>query len=137
MQWTDVTRRPEPRLLRQFAGLWILVFGGLAIWRAWNSGVDAWVVAIGIGAAVIGGLGLVRPGAVRYVYTGWLIAAFPIGWTVSQIVLAIVFFLVLTPIAVVMRLTGHDALMRRRRPRESYWTAKPAPATSADYLRQY
>jgi hypothetical protein len=137
MNWTDVTRKPEPKLLRQFAGLWLLVFGGLAIWRAWSSSVDAWVIAIGMAAATIGGLGLAWPASVRYVYTGWMIAAFPIGWTVSQVVLAVVFFMVMTPIAFVMRLAGHDALARRRQPAASYWTTKPGPVGSTDYLRQY
>ena len=137
MQWTDVTRKPEPKLLRQFAGLWLVIFGGLAIWRAWSTGVDGWVVAIATAAVVIGGLGLAWPGAIRYVYTGWMIAAFPIGWTVSQVVLAVVFYLVLTPIALIMRLAGHDTLALRRPSAASYWTAKAGPAASEDYLRQY
>jgi hypothetical protein len=137
MQWTDVTRRPEPRLLRQFAALWIVVFGGLAGWRAYRTGGDVWTDVLLIAAVTVGTLGLVRPTAIRWVYTGWMVAAFPIGWTVSQIILGATFLLVLTPIAVVMRLTGHDPLRLRRRATDSYWAAKPAPAKSEDYLRQF
>jgi hypothetical protein len=65
-----------------------------------------------------------------------MIAAFPIGWTVSRVVLGAVFFLVLTPIGVVFRLTGRDALRVRRTSRTSYWTDKRQAGALSDYLRQ-
>ena len=40
MQWSDVTAAPRVRTLRQFAGLWLLFFSGLAGWRAWQGQVD-------------------------------------------------------------------------------------------------
>ena len=64
-----------------------------------------------------------------------MIAAFPIGWTVSKIVLGAVFLLVFTPVALVFRLTGRDALQLRRGSGRSYWTGKPAPSVES-YFRQ-
>ena len=31
MNWSDVTKPPSNRMLRQFAGLWIVFFGGFAL----------------------------------------------------------------------------------------------------------
>ncbi len=48
----------------------------------------------------------------RWVYIGWMILAFPIGWTVSQVMLAVMFFGLFTPIGLVFRLIGRDPLHR-------------------------
>jgi hypothetical protein len=136
MRWSDVTRTPTPRTLRQFAGLWLLFFGGLAVWRTWHGHLDSRTETIAVLAVVIGGLGLVRPAAVRLVYTGWMVAAFPIGWIVSRLMLAVMFYGVFTPVAWVFRLMGRDGLRLRRRHVESYWSVKSGAARAEEYFRQ-
>src|SRR5690348_7086669 len=56
---------PSRRTLRQFAGLWMLFFGGLAGWQGLVRG--HWVAALVLaGLAVsVGALGLWKPRAVR------------------------------------------------------------------------
>ena len=34
MQWSDVIAPPSPKKLRQFAGLWLVFFAALGVWRA-------------------------------------------------------------------------------------------------------
>lgn len=63
-------------------------------------------VAVGVG-------GLAIPDAVRPVYLGAMVVTRPIGFVVAQVLLALLYFLVLTPLALVLRLTGHDPLHRR------------------------
>jgi hypothetical protein len=137
MQWTDVIKPPPPRMLRQFAGLFLIVFLGLAAWRWFGGHPDRWAITLATLAVAIGIPGLIAPGLMRPIYTGWMIAAFPIGWTVSRIVLGVVFFLVVTPIGWLFRATGRDVLHLRRRSPASYWTPKPPPADSAEYFRQF
>jgi hypothetical protein len=137
MQWADVVARPSEKTLRQFAGLWIVFFTTLAAWRAvqGHRGGSVWVLAAV--AIVIGGLGLARPAAVRPVYTGWMIAAFPIGWLVSRAMLALLFFAVFAPVAAIFKMIGRDALrLRRRDDRQTYWTEQPA-ADIHSYFRQF
>lgn len=137
MQWSDITTPPPQKLLRQFAGLCLVVFGGLAVWRVAHIGLDGWAglwAALGVG---IGSVGLIRPSAVRFIYTGWMIAAFPIGWTISRLMLALMFYLVFTPVALVFRLMRRDALHLRRSSGASYWRAKPGAAQSDEYFRQF
>ena len=69
--------------------------------------------------------------------TGWMVAAFPIGWTISRLVIAALFVLVFTPVALVFRLAGRDALRLRRRSAPSFWIAKQRPERVESYLRQY
>ena len=136
MNWSDVTRPPTPKALRQFSALCIVVFGGLWAWKAAHGQAGRASVILAIAGGVVGVLGLVRPPFVRWIYTAWMAVAFPIGWVVSRAMLAILFYLVITPIALIFRLSGRDVLRLRRRREESYWTPKPR-ATSADtYFRQ-
>lgn len=137
MQWSDVTAPPSRKMLRQFAGLWLVVFGGLAAWRAWHGQADVWTQALAIGALVVGGIGLIWPMAIRFVYTGWMIAAFPIGWTISRLVLAVTFYAIFTPVAFIFRLMGRDALRLHRGDRRSYWLAQSRPETPDTYFRQF
>ena len=137
MQWSEVVAPPSFKKLRQFGGLWLVFFTALGVWRAahGHSGLAGpGLVALGI---VVGGLGLLRPAAIRPIYTGWMIAAFPIGWTISKVMLAGLFYLVFTPVAVVFRLMGRDALrLRRREAVASYWSEHPK-ADIPDYFRQF
>jgi hypothetical protein len=137
MQWSDVTKAPSPKTLRQFAGLCLVVFGGLAAWRLWQGHADARAAVLGALAVGLGVTGLIRPTAVRLVFTGWMIAAFPIGWLVSRVVLALLFYAVFTPVALVFRLAQRDVLHRRRQARTSYWTPKAGPADVREYFRQF
>ena len=137
MQWSDVTAPPSRKMLRQFAGLWLVVFGGLAAWRAWQGQADAWTQALAIGAIVVGGTGLIWPMAIRFIFTGWMIAAFPIGWTISRVVLAVTFYALFTPVAFIFRLMGRDALRLQRGDPQSYWLAQSRAGTPDTYFRQF
>ena len=62
----------------------------------------------------------------RPIYVGWMVLAFPIGWTVSQAMLALMFYGLFTPIGLLFRLIGRDPLqLSRRSGLETYWTPKP------------
>lgn len=137
MRWADVTKRPDPKMLRQFAGLWLLFFLGLAAWRAWDGQFDTWagmLVAIGVS---VGTLGLWRPASVRYLFTGWMIAAFPIGWAISRLMIGLLFVAVFTPVALIFRAIGRDALRLRRKESRSYWMTKTTASSTEYYFRQF
>jgi len=73
---------------------------------------------------------LVFPRALAPVERGWSLLAHALGWINTRILLAFVFFVVLAPIALFMRIIGKDPLERRRdRSRSTYWrTREPAEA---------
>ena len=71
-------------------------------------------------------------------YLTWMMAAFPLGWFLSHVIIAVVFYLVLTPIGTVLRLLGHDLLHRSfDRSVSSYWLAREDPENPERYYRQY
>jgi len=137
MQWSDITFTPPPRTLRQFAGLWLLIFGGLAVMQGIGDRPGVALVLGGVALAV-GLPGLVKPTLVRPVYVGATLLTFPIGWTVSKLVLACLYFGLFTPVALVFRLIGRDVLCRRpRQGAETYWTPKSMPIAPDRYFRPF
>jgi hypothetical protein len=138
MQWSDIQFDPPRKTLRQFAGLWLVFFGGIAIWQAVVRERTGVAMVLALFALTIGSLGLARPDWIRRIYVGWIILAFPIGWTVSQVMLAVIFFGLFTPIGLLFRLLGRDPLHRIRQPEsESYWVSKPTPTDVRRYFKQF
>ncbi len=138
MRWSDIPRNPTTKMLREFAGLWLIFFGALAAWQGFGkhhptAGIVLAVLAVGVGVP-----GLIAPRWLRPVFVAWMTLAFPIGWVVSHVLLGLVFFGLFLPVGLVMRLAGRDPLMLRRRSDiSSYWLPKPAPADVRQYFRQF
>ena len=87
---------------------------------------------------MIGLLGLIRPAAMRWLFVGATVLAFPIGWVVSQIMLAVMYYGIITPLAVWFRILGRDLLSRKPMPnRATFWTPKHTPEDMGAYFRQY
>src|SRR2546428_6198242 len=111
MQWSDVQRNPDRRMLRQFAGIWVVFFAGLSVFEQLVHHRPTAAAVCAALAITVGPLGVVRPGAVRHIYVMWSVLAFPIGWVVSWLAVGLLFYGIFTPIAVVFRLVGRDALV--------------------------
>ena len=94
------------------------------------------LVLVGLGM-VIGGLGLLRPPIIRPLFTGLIVITLPIGWMISRILLAVLFYGVFTPVGALFRLIGRDALsVKPRGDRTTYWLAKPSAPDLRSYFRQ-
>ncbi len=128
---------PDERDLRWF-GVIIAVFFGLlgsvAFWGVGAASVASRLWATGLGLA---GLYYAVPPLQLPLYRGWMAAVWPIGWTVTHGVLALVFYGLITPMAFVMRIFGRDRMGRRLdRSVVSYWTAHDPGGDTRRYFRQ-
>jgi Saxitoxin biosynthesis operon protein SxtJ len=129
-----INKHPSRTMLRQFALLWLPLFGafaGLMIWRRTGRITPAevvWVVT-----AVLAAISIASVQAARLVYLGLSYVTFPIGFVISYVALAIVYYLVMTPLALVMRASGRDALRLRDDPAvTSYWMPRPGRGKDAE-----
>jgi len=128
--------RPDERQLRQFA--WVSLVGfpvlGALLWRAHGTALPATVLsAFGV---LVWLVGLLEPKRIRIVYVTLLAISVPIGWVVSNLLLRVVFYGVVTPLGLVFRLTGRDALSLRRPQGSSHWRDLEASEDAASYFRQ-
>jgi hypothetical protein len=137
MAMLEVNWNPGRRELRQFAGMWLLFFGAIGAWLWYRHGGGAWSTGLLSAAGLIGIPGLLFPGIMRPIYVGWMMAAFPIGWTISHLLLGAIFYGVVTPIGLALRIFGHDPMHRTFDPeKDSYWV-EHEPAETARYFRTY
>ena len=138
MKLPDIVADPSPTTLRQFSAICLAFFPALAAANAAAGGRPALTAVLAAAGVGVGVTGVVRPALVRPVFVGWTLAVYPIGWVVSRGTLAVCYYLVLTPVALVFKIIGRDALRRRMDPSaETYWRPKPARKDAADYLRQF
>ncbi len=129
-----INHRPAPRQLLVFALAWLAFTGALG-WMQWTKGHGTlagicWTLAVGVPVA-----GAFWREGLRLFYVGLCYATFPIGFVVSTLVLALIYYAVLTPIGLLLRFCGHDALQRR--PAATYWHRRPAARKAADYFRPH
>ena len=137
MKWSDLPLQPAPRTLRQFAAAWLVFFLAAASYQTLVRGRPAAGYVLGA-IALIGLAGLLKPLAVRWLFIGATVVAFPIGWLMTQVILAVMFYLVLTPLALVFRWRGRDELQLRREPeKSSFWITRGHPPDAGRYLKQF
>lgn len=137
MKWSDLPLKPTPRMLRQFSGTWLVAFAGLTCHRVFVRHDPGAALVLGA-VALLGLLGLARPARMRWLFIGATVITFPIGWVISQLVLLLMFILVMTPVALFMRLRGRDILQLKRPPDNvSLWKQRPERTEPGRYLKQY
>lgn len=133
MSLIPVERNPSRRQLAIFGLVWLAafaVFGGMALWR----GNLPWMAALWGVAVLVPGVGCFVPALLRGVYVAMAWLTLPLGVVVSLTVLAAVYYLVLAPTGLLLRLSGYDPMCRRRDPKAvSYWM----PRAPADDIRRY
>ena len=110
---------PSKKDLRNLGLVFLMALGliGAIVW--WKGGPSGpyWV-----GAGVLLGLwGLVWPAGLKPVYRVWMTLAIILGFFVSRLLLSVIFYFVVTPIGLMMRMIGKDLLDLKLKDRDSYW----------------
>ena len=134
---------PEERAVRQFA--WFAVLGlPLLAWFVleivgsftWTHPAFLTVAAIGVSQ-----LGIYLVGVrvlSRALFLGLSILVVPIGFLLSHVLLASIYYLVMTPIGLVFRLIGRDVLGRKLDPSaKTYWHERSTDRPASSYFKLY
>ena len=103
---------PDKKGLREFGlvtgALFVGLFGVLFPWLFhFQFPLWPWIIA-----GVLWGLALLVPTGLKSIYYGWMFIALIIGWINTRILLALVFYLVITPTGLIMRLLGKQPMQR-------------------------
>ncbi len=129
---------PDRKTLRTFAVGLVVLAVAYASWLGWNARLSIGAIWV---CGVTGGLGLVGmcvPSRLRWVYVVWMVVVFPIGWSVFQAMLAILYFVVIMPLGLLMKALGRDPLQLRAEPNAiTYWNERPQSDDPRRHFRQY
>ena len=110
---------------KSFGIVFFIVFLLIAIYPLINNGeLRIWSLIIAIIFLI---LGLVNSKVLTPLNKLWFKFGLLLGKVVSPLIMGIIFFLVVTPTALIMRIIGKDLLNLRFNNKKSYWIEKTGP----------
>jgi hypothetical protein len=123
--------------IRKFGLIALIFFGSLCTLGLW---AEKPVPTYLFGSLSILGLGFILiPARLRPVYNAWLKIAHVIGRIITTLILALAYYLVITPAALIKRLFGGRPLpMKPDKEASSYWVTRTEPAQPRErFLKRY
>ncbi len=138
MSLVPINWNPNRKTLAEFSEFGMFFLGMVAAPLAYFRGHTT-LAALFWAAAVTGRLvGLVRPQWLRPAFVGLTVATWPIGFVVSHLTMALLYYGVITPIGLALRIAGRDPLTRRfDRAAPTYWEPYNPDRGMNRYLRQF
>ncbi len=111
---------------RRFGVLMAAVFALLSCYSVWQHVPALWAVCFAAVALVFALLAWQRPQTLNLLNRAWFALGLLLGRVVSPLVLGAMFFLLITPVALIARSLGRDELKLRPRQVASYWVNREA-----------
>jgi hypothetical protein len=122
--------------LRSFGVLVGGIFACIGLWPVLWRGQDLRLWAVVLGTLLVISA-LVSPTSLRVVYRGWMALGQALGWFNTRIILGVVFYLLVTPMGLLMRLAGKDPMRRRYAPEADTYHVVRQPRPSSHMMRQF
>lgn len=118
------------RAERDFGRVVGTVLTALGAWNVWGAGRPlGGGIALGLGVLLLA-LSVVAPRTLVLANRGWMKLAEGLAFVSTRVILGLVYFVLMTPLGLIKRLTGSDPLARRAPGAETYW--EPYPARQRD-----
>lgn len=129
--------KSDKKELRKFSlviGIFLGLLGGLSWWR--STGHYSWLFVITMAFLFVG---FGRPMLLKPIHKVWMTLAILMGWIVTRIILSVLFYLIVTPIGLSVRLLGKNTLdLKFDDDTSSYWILrKEFKKDRSDYERQF
>jgi hypothetical protein len=135
---TDTNRRILLPTNEKFGTFFAVFFGVCGIISVTQSWAVSWIIGLGSISVAFATATVLRPTLLTTLNRIWFNLGLLLGKIVSPIVLGVIFFLLLTPIALLTRLFGRDELLLKPRSSSSYWLDRDnSAAHSSSYKNQY
>jgi hypothetical protein len=131
-------KRSEAEEAKRFGVILPILLGAIAAYSWWRGRTELAEGLIGIGAIALS-LRFALPGAWLAFFRLWMRLALLMSAIMSRVILTLFFFLVLTPLSLVLRILGKTPLdLRFKDGRASYWVDKPPGEYTIDrYSKQF
>ena len=114
------TSKREIRTFGITIGIFLLILAGFLFYKE----KEAFQLFIYMAGSFIS-LSFLIPVILKPIYLVWMIFAVILGWFMTRLILSLLFFLVVTPIALMLKLIGKDLLeLKKQEVRGSYWNKR-------------
>ena len=141
--FADVNWNPARAECQSFGrtlALGFIVIGlALELLARWKTGHwQAWPLWLGGTCSALGAICWTFPVVARPIYVIWHAVGGVLGFCISNLLLILVFYLVITPVGLLVRLFGKDPLERKWDvDAGSYWRDAEKPVDATRYFRQF
>ena len=99
--------------------------------------IDYFIYFVSVGSTFLT-LGLIAPKILKPIYVVWMTLAVVIGWIMTRLILSVLFYSVITGIAILTRIIGKDFLNLKINNNESYWNNRDSDyELNQDYEKQF
>ncbi len=126
---------PKAGSERSFGIVFAVVFAIVGLWPLLDGGAArVWALIV---AAVFLAAGLLTPSLLRPLNRLWFLFGMALHKVMSPLVMGFLFYLTITPIALIMRAIGKDPLHRQFDPQaKSYWVVRDPAGPAPETMRQ-
>jgi hypothetical protein len=127
------------RQLRQFGLMVGSILMVIGLWRFYKGDFETGRVVFWTVGGLLFGAGLLLPAALRPVYAVWMKLAYGLAYVNTRVLITLIFFLVVTPIGLLMRLIKGDLLAEKfDKTARTYWhEMEPLPSVKEHCERQF
>ena len=143
MSLVKLNWKPTPKQLRQFGVIFLTGFVLIGLVKyfwpfSWGISQDKNVGLYSMLIGVIGGgLALTGTKVALPLYYLWMGIAFVMGNIMSRVIIVLIYYGVVTPLALIGRLVGRDRLQLKKPETDSYWHDISLPKEAEKYERQF
>jgi len=131
-----ITTRYDTTQLRNFGLVVGGIFAAIGLWPTMLRGDNprVWALALGVTLVVPA---LLWPRSLARVYRLWMAVGRVLNWINTRIILGAIFYGLVTPMGLVVRMLGHDPMGRRFEPRAETYRVACRPRPGTHMLRQF
>ena len=138
MTLIEINWNPHRRELRMFAvalACLCILGGAFSLQRGVSELLSSTLFGV---ALVVLSVAWLTPNSMRPVYLLWMLLFYPFRWLVSCLLIAVVYYLVITPVGLIIRLSGRKLIEKHFDSETStYWIPKTETRSHEDYFRQF
>ena len=131
-----MNNQKERKELRTFGlmvgGIFLILGLWPSLWR--GEAPRLWALIPGLLLVV---LGISLPGSLKRAHRVWMLVGHVVGWVNTRIILGIVFYGLITPMGMVMRLFGWDSMRRTLVPQADTYRVLRQPRPPSHMTRQF
>lgn len=132
---TSASTPPRLPSERSFGFMFAIIFAGAGLYglfKGWGSEI---ISALAGGCLILAVISVLVPKVLTPLNHAWFHLGQGLGKIVSPIVLGIIFYGLLTPVALICRVLGRDELKIKHRSVSSFWIERDPPGPARDSFK--